>query len=63
MTRQITRTYLLVEVERSKDIDHLEDKAAGRVRTMEGVENATAIRLSTHEAFQLAKAQLEQSYG
>lgn len=58
-----TKTYLLVEVERSKDIEDLTDKVAGRAYTLDGVEGATALLLDTSEAFKLARAQLEQSYG
>ena len=59
--KQTTRTYLLVEVERSKDIADLADKAAGRVYSMPGVENATAILLDSRQAYELAVAQRDGS--
>jgi len=55
-----TRTYLLLEVQCSKEIPDLTDKAAGRVYSMTGVEGATAILLDSHEAFTLASAQMEK---
>jgi len=55
--KKTTRTYLLLEVERSKDIPDLTDRAAGRVYSMDGIEGATAILLDSREAYELAKAQ------
>ena len=52
-----TRTYVLLEVERSKDIPELTDKVAGRAYTIPGVENTAAILLDSREAYELAKAQ------
>ena len=63
MVKKTTKTYLLVEVERSKDVPDLTDHVAGRAYTIPGVENATAVLLSTHEAYKLARAQLEESHG
>jgi hypothetical protein len=53
------RVYLLIEVECSKEVPDLTDKAAGRVYPISGVENATAILLSSADAYRLAKAQVE----
>lgn len=61
--KQTTRTYVLLEVERYKDIPDLASKAAGRVYSMPGVENATAILLDSREAYELAKAQRDGSHG
>ena len=59
----MTRLYLLVEVECVKDIPDLTDKAAGRVYSMDGVDGATAILLTSHEAYLLASAQMDKSHG
>jgi len=58
-----TRVYLLVEVECSKEVPDLKDKAAGRIYSMPGVEGATAMLLDTPESFKLAQAQMENSRG
>jgi hypothetical protein len=60
---QPTRTYLLLEVQCSKEIPELTDKAAGRVYTMSGIEGATAILLDSQQAFKLASAQMEKGRG
>jgi len=59
--KQTKRTYLLLEIEASKDIPELTDKAAGRVYCMSGVEGATAILLDSREAYVLAAAQRDAS--
>lgn len=58
--KQSTRIYLLVEVECSKEVPDLADKAAGRAYTIPGVENTTAILLDSHKAYLLASAQMEK---
>ncbi len=59
----MNRVYLLVEVECNKDVPDLTDKVAGRAYTLDGVDGATAILLSTKESYDLAKAQLVKSSG
>lgn len=53
------RVYLLIEVECSKEVPDLTDKAAGRAYTIPGVENTSAILLSSADAYRLAKAQVD----
>ena len=53
------RIYILLEVECSKEVPDLTDKAAGRVYTLPGVEGATALLLDGKESFKLAQAQVE----
>ena len=55
------RVYLLLEVECSKEVPDLADKASGRVWPMPGVEGATAMLLDTPESYKLAQAQMENS--
>ena len=60
MKPAISRVYLLVEVEHSKEVPDLTDKVAGRAYTLAGVEGATAILLDSHRAYLLASAQMEK---
>lgn len=53
------RIYILLELECGKDVPDLTDKVAGRAYCMDGVEGATAMLLTTAEAFRLAKAQTD----
>jgi hypothetical protein len=57
---QTVRIYLLVELDCSKGVKDLTDKAAGRVYSMDGVEGATAILLTSKEAYLMAAAQMER---
>lgn len=61
--KPLTRSYVLVEVEHKKDISDLADRVAGRVYPIDGLEGnrATAILLTSHEAYLLASAQMEKS--
>lgn len=58
-TPKAKRVYVLVETECVKDIPDLADKIAGRAYTLDGIEGATAILLSTRESFLMAQAQME----
>ena len=57
------RVYVLLEVECAKEVNDLTDKAAGRVYTLAGVEGATAILLTSKEAYLMAAAQMDKSNG
>jgi hypothetical protein len=61
--KPIQRTYLLVEVEHAKDVSDLTDKVAGRAYTLSGVDGATAILLTSKEAYLMAAAQMDKSNG
>ena len=57
------RVYLLIEVECSKEVPDLTDKAAGRTYSIPGVENTSAILLDSRQAYLLASAQMEKVHG
>lgn len=59
----MNRVYLLVEVECNKDVPDLTDKVAGRAYTLDGVDGATAILLTTRDSYWLAKMQMERGHG
>ena len=63
--KPLTRSYVLVEVEHKKDMPDLADRVAGRVYPIDGLEGnrATAILLTSHEAYLLAAAQMDKSHG
>ena len=60
--KALTRTYVLVEVEHKKDVPDLADRVAGRVYPIDGLEGnrATAILLTSKEAYLMAAAQMER---
>lgn len=41
------KTYLILELQTSKDIPDLSDKVAGRAYTLDGVEDANVVRVET----------------
>lgn len=49
----MTETYILIQIKQSKPIQDLLDKAAGRIYTMDGVEDVTATLLSPEQVEQL----------
>jgi hypothetical protein len=49
----MTETYILIQIKQSKPIQDLTDKAAGRIYTMDGVEDVTATLLSPEQVKQL----------
>lgn len=59
--KPVQRSYVLVEIEHSKDVPDLTDKVAGRIYTADGVEGATAILIDSNTAYRLAEAQRDKS--
>lgn len=55
--KKLTRTYLLIEVEHSKDIPEMTDLFANRISTHSHVEAVTATLLDSKTAFWMAVAQ------
>lgn len=57
--KKLTRTYLLIEVEHSKDIPEMTDLFANRISTHSHVEAVTATLLDSKTAYWMAYAQKE----
>lgn len=57
--KKLTRTYLLIEVEHSKDIPEMTDLFANRISTHSHVEAVTSTLLDSKTAYWMAYAQKE----
>ena len=55
--KPIQRTYVLLEIEHTKDVPDITDKVAGRVYTLDNVQNTTATLLDSKTAYWMAAAQ------